>query len=54
MQITDEIRISVVHGLDIALRYFRRIKRGRLLKMISGKVTQIVEQAHYLNEFKVG
>jgi acyl-CoA synthetase (AMP-forming)/AMP-acid ligase II len=54
MRITDEIRMKVTRGSDIALRYVRLVKRGWLLKTSSGKVARGANRERYLSELKVG
>jgi fatty-acyl-CoA synthase len=54
MRITDEIRMRVTRGSDIALRYVRLVKRGWLLKTSSGKVARSANRERYQTELKVG
>lgn len=53
-RITDEIRLRVTRGSDIALRYVKLVKRGWLLKTSSGKVARSANRERYLAEFMVG
>jgi fatty-acyl-CoA synthase len=53
-RITDEIRLRVTRGSDIALRYVRLVERGWLLKTSSGKVARSANRERYLTELKVG
>jgi fatty-acyl-CoA synthase len=52
-RITDEIRLRVTRGSDIALRYVKLVKRGWLLKTSSGKVARSANRERYLNELTV-
>jgi hypothetical protein len=53
-RITDEIRLRVTRGSDIALRYVRLVERGWLLKTSSGKVARSANRERYLTELKAG
>ena len=50
-RISDEIRLHVTHGSDIALRRVKLVKRGWLLKTSSGKIARNANRERYLNEF---
>lgn len=51
-RISDEIRLRVNRGSDIALRYVRLVSRGWLLKTSSGKVARSANRERYLTELK--
>jgi acyl-CoA synthetase (AMP-forming)/AMP-acid ligase II len=53
-RITDEIRLRVTKGSDIALRYVKLVQRGWLLKTSSGKVARSANRERYLTEIKAG
>ncbi|OGO10732.1 MAG: hypothetical protein A2Y53_02740 [Chloroflexi bacterium RBG_16_47_49] len=53
-RVTDEIRMRVTRGSDIALRYVRLVNRGWLLKTSSGKVARSANRERYLAELKAG
>jgi acyl-CoA synthetase (AMP-forming)/AMP-acid ligase II len=53
-RITDEIRLRVTRGSDIALRYVKLVNRGWLLKTSSGKVARAANRERYLSELKAG
>jgi acyl-CoA synthetase (AMP-forming)/AMP-acid ligase II len=53
IQISNEIRMRVTRGSDIALRYVKLVKRGWLLKTSSGKVARSANRERYLSELKV-
>jgi acyl-CoA synthetase (AMP-forming)/AMP-acid ligase II len=53
-QITDEIRMRVTRGSDIALRYVQLVNRGWLMKTSSGKVARGANRERYLTELKAG
>ncbi len=50
-QISDEIRLRVTRGSDIALRRVKLVKRGWLIKTSSGKIARNANRERYLNEF---
>jgi len=54
LRISDEIRLRVTRGSDIALRYVKLVKRGWLLKTSSGKVARSANRERYLLEIKEG
>jgi fatty-acyl-CoA synthase len=54
IRISDEIRLRVTRGSDIALRYVKLVKRGWLLKTSSGKVARSANRERYLLEIKEG
>jgi fatty-acyl-CoA synthase len=53
-QISDEIRMRVTRGSDIALRLVKLVKRGRLIKTSSGKIARNANREQYLTELMVG
>lgn len=53
-RITDEIRLRVTRGSDIALHYVRLVTRGWLIKTSSGKVARAANRKRYLAELMAG
>ncbi len=53
-RISNEIRLRVNRGSDIALRYVKLVKRGWLLKTSSGKVARSANRERYLAELTAG
>jgi len=53
-RISDEIRMRVTRGSDIALRLVKLVKRGWLIKTSSGKIARSSNRERYLTELKVG
>jgi fatty-acyl-CoA synthase len=49
-RISDEIRMRVTRGSDIALRLVKLVKRGRLIKTSSGKIARRANREQYLSE----
>jgi acyl-CoA synthetase (AMP-forming)/AMP-acid ligase II len=52
-RISDEIRMRVTRGSDIALRLVKLVKRGWLIKTSSGKIARVANREQYLNELIV-
>jgi len=50
LQLTDEIRLQVTRGSDIAVRYVKIVERGWLQKTSSGKVARSANREKYLAE----
>ena len=53
-RISDEIRLRVTRGSDIALRNVKIVKRGWLIKTSSGKIARNSNRERYMNEFMEG
>jgi acyl-CoA synthetase (AMP-forming)/AMP-acid ligase II len=53
-RISDNIRMRVTRGSDIALRLVKLVNRGWLLKTSSGKVARSANRERYLTELKAG
>jgi fatty-acyl-CoA synthase len=53
-RISDEIRMRVTRGSDIALRLVRLVNRGWLIKTSSGKIARTANRERYLNELTDG
>jgi acyl-CoA synthetase (AMP-forming)/AMP-acid ligase II len=53
-RISDEIRMRVTRGSDIALRLVKLVKRGWLIKTSSGKIARSTNRERYLTELMVG
>ena len=51
-RISDEIRMRVTRGSDIALRLVKLVKRGWLIKTSSGKIARNANREQYLTELK--
>jgi fatty-acyl-CoA synthase len=49
-RISDEIRVRVTRGSDIALRLVKLVKRGWLIKTSSGKIARSANRERYLNQ----
>jgi acyl-CoA synthetase (AMP-forming)/AMP-acid ligase II len=52
-RISDEIRMRVTRGSDIALRLVKLVNRGWLIKTSSGKIARSANRERYLSEFTV-
>jgi acyl-CoA synthetase (AMP-forming)/AMP-acid ligase II len=52
-RISDEIRMRITRGSDIALRLVKLVKRGWLVKTSSGKIARNANRERYLSEFTV-
>jgi acyl-CoA synthetase (AMP-forming)/AMP-acid ligase II len=52
-RISDEIRMRVTRGSDIALRLVKLVKRGWLIKTSSGKIARSANRERYLTELMV-
>ena len=53
-RISDEIRLRVTRGSDIALRFVKLVHRGWLIKTSSGKIARNANRERYLAEIKGG
>jgi fatty-acyl-CoA synthase len=53
-RISDEIRLRVTRGSDIALRYVKLVGRGWLIKTSSGKIARSANRERYLAEISSG
>lgn len=53
-RISDEIRMRVTRGSDIALRLVKLVKRGWLIKTSSGKIARNANREQYLTELRAG
>ena len=51
-RISDEIRLRVTRGSDIALRFVKLVNRGWLVKTSSGKIARNANRERYLAELK--
>jgi fatty-acyl-CoA synthase len=49
-QISNEIRMRVTRGSDIALRYVKLVERGWLIKTSSGKIARTANRERYMTE----
>jgi acyl-CoA synthetase (AMP-forming)/AMP-acid ligase II len=52
-RISDEIRMRVTRGSDIALRLVKLVNRGWLIKTSSGKIARSANRERYLSELTV-
>ncbi len=53
-RISDEIRMRVTRGSDIALRLVKLVKRGWLIKTSSGKIARNANRERYLIKLRAG